>query len=276
MFSRISKLFIVCIMLIVISGVQQVSAVDEPLIGQHAYIFEHTLKEQNAIVHVNYLLFLPLDYGLDEQKKYPLIMFFHGAGQMGDNVEIVKAAGPPKIVEQQADFPFIVLSPQKRKDINLDANSAIKLLTALLDEIVVTYSVDTGRIYLTGLSMGGNDTWFLATSRPELFAAIAPVCGWYDPAKACALKDTPVWVFHGAKDNIIPISYSEEMVEALEACGGNVRFTVYPDADHDAWTVTYNNPELYDWFLQHSLKPVPTSVRLNGKWMTLWSKTKSN
>lgn len=82
-------------------------------------------------------------------------------------------------------------------------------------------------------------------------AAIAPICGGGDPDEACNLKGFPIWAFHGARDTVVPSSESKEMVSALKACGGNVQFTVYPEADHDSWTQTYNNPALYDWFLQH-------------------------
>ncbi len=196
------------------------------------------------------LLFLPKDYGADQQQKWPLILFLHGAGERGDNLERVKVNGIPKIVEQQKDFPFIAVSPQCSQyswwPVELEA------LNALLDEIVIKYAVDTKRIYLTGLSMGGFGAWHLATVYPERFAAIAPVCGGGDPEKACILKDIPAWVFHGAKDKTVSLEESKKMVKALEDCGGDVRLTIYPEAGHDSWTETYDNPELYKWFLKHS------------------------
>lgn len=118
--------------------------------------------------------------------------------------------GIPRIVEQQADFPFITISPQcTYKGCWLNEADA---LNALLDEVSATYAVDTDRIYLTGLSMGGYGTWYLATKYPERFAAIVPIASGGDPEKACALKDVPVWAFHGAKDDVIPPEESEEMV----------------------------------------------------------------
>jgi predicted peptidase len=126
-------------------------------------------------------------------------------------------------------------------------------LMLLLDEIVKSHNVDTSRVYLTGLSMGGYGTWQLAAIHPGKFAAIVPVCGGGNPQRVGPLKETPVWVFHGAKDEIVPLSESEKMVEALQAIGGNVKLTVYPDADHDSWTETYENPKLYEWLLRHSL-----------------------
>ncbi|MGB9597984.1 MAG: prolyl oligopeptidase family serine peptidase, partial [Candidatus Poribacteria bacterium] len=125
-------------------------------------------------------------------------------------------------------------------------------LNALLNDIIRKYSVDKNRIYLTGLSMGGFATWSFAIAHPERFAAIVPICGGGDPEKVSAIKDIPVWVFHGAKDNVVKLEQSERMVNALKQVGGNVKFTVYPDAEHDSWTATYDNPELYEWLLQQS------------------------
>jgi predicted peptidase len=126
-----------------------------------------------------------------------------------------------------------------------------KKLMELLDKVIASHSVDTDRLYLTGLSMGGFGTWQLASEYPDKFAAIVPICGGGKPERVVNLKNVPVWVFHGAKDPAVAIAKSEEMVNALRECGGNVKFTVYPDAGHDSWTETYNNPELYEWFLEH-------------------------
>ena len=120
--------------------------------------------------------------------------------------------------------------------------------------------MDTNRVYLTGLSMGGFGTWKLAVAHPELFAAIVPICGGGETIevllaareRGAALKSLPVWAFHGAKDPVVSLEESERMVNALKKLGGKeVKLTVYPEAQHDSWTETYNNPQLYEWFLQH-------------------------
>ncbi|MGH7136708.1 MAG: prolyl oligopeptidase family serine peptidase [Pirellulales bacterium] len=202
-------------------------------------------KEVLVKVKLNYLVFLPDDYEKSD-KKWPLILFLHGAGESGDDLSKVKKHGPPKIVETKTDFPFIVVSPQSAgRGWNADA------LKALLDKVVGDYRVDRDRVYLTGLSMGGFGTWTLAAAYPEYFAAIAPVCGGGNPADAKKVKDLPIWVFHGAKDDAVPLRRSEDMVNALNDVGADVKFTVYPDAGHDSWTETYDNPELYKWFLSH-------------------------
>ena len=213
---------------------------DNPSKIQEAHTFQMP-------VQLDYLLFLPKGHQETSVEKWPLILFLHGAGERGDDLELVKKHGIPKIVEKNPDFPFIAVSPQCPE--GSWWTSELRVLNALLDEIIEKYSVDTKRIYLTGLSMGGFGTWSLATMQPERFAAIAPICGGGEPRWAArSLKDVPVWVFHGAKDTVVPPKRSEEMVEALKAQGGDVQFTLYPDAGHDSWTETYDNPELYEWF----------------------------
>ncbi|MEO8232795.1 MAG: prolyl oligopeptidase family serine peptidase [Ignavibacteriota bacterium] len=205
-------------------------------------------KEVKITLAANYLLYLPADYNTSDS-TFPLVLFLHGAGERGTDLEKVKIHGIPKLINQGKEFPFIVVSPQCVEDKTWDTD----ILSALLDEIELNFRVDKNRIYVTGLSMGGNGTWSLAIAQPNRFAAIAPVCGWNMPSDACTIKDLPIWVFHGTKDNVIPIESSEFMVERLKSCGSNVKFTIYPEANHDAWTETYNNEELYKWFLEQSL-----------------------
>jgi predicted peptidase len=205
-------------------------------------------KEIRKTLTANYLLYLPKDYA-ESGKVFPLVLFLHGAGERGTDLENVKIHGLPKLINEGKEFPFIVVSPQCSEHSTWNTD----ILSALLDDIEANYHVDKNRIYVTGLSMGGNGTWSLAIVQPERFAAIAPVCGWNMPTDACTLKKMPVWVFHGAKDNVIPLGSSENMVERLKSCDPNVKFTIYPEANHDAWTETYNNEELYKWFLEQSL-----------------------
>jgi len=194
-----------------------------------------------------YLLYLPPEYGKDRSRRWPLMVFLHGAGERGSDLEKVKTHGPPKLVAQGKVFPFILVSPQCPEGQWWDTD----MLDALLDTVLAKYRVDPDRVYLTGLSMGGFATWAWAAAHPERFAAIAPICGGGDPFLAWRLKSLPVWAFHGAKDPVVPVKMTTDMVDALKAVGGDVRVTIYPDAGHDAWTDTYNNQELYDWFLQH-------------------------
>lgn len=214
--------------------------------SQETFSMERVIEKT---VKLNYLLYLPEQYGRDAGFKWPLVMFLHGAGERGSDIELVKTHGIPKMVENGERFPFIAVSPQCPEDSWW--TEQVDELNALLDEVIEKYQVDTARVYLTGLSMGGYGTWRLAAVHPERFAAIAPVCGGGILSDAIFLKDVPAWVFHGAKDDVVPILESEKMVEAVRKFGGDVKFTVYPEANHDSWTETYNNPELYKWLLEH-------------------------
>lgn len=204
-------------------------------------------------IEYDYLLFLPENKSEAKDGKLPLMIFLHGAGERGDDIDKVKVHGPPKIVAKQKDFPFIVLSPQCKKKERWDAFN----LNLLIDHIIANHPVDTDRIYLTGLSMGGYGTWDLAIKYPNKFAAIAPICGGsgtnaWDAHKIIHL---PIWVFHGAMDRVVPLENSVKIVRALKDYGAKqVKFTIYPEADHNSWTETYDNAELYEWFLEHSLK----------------------
>ena len=219
----------------------------EATTGQTPHKFKQKLTKT---VNLNYLLYLPKDYS-NTTKNYPLILFLHGAGERGSDLELVKIHGIPKIVEQQKDFPFIAVSPQCPADKWWVDPWLIEALNVLLEETIANYRVDESRVYLTGLSMGGFGTWALSMIYPEKFAAIAPICGGGMPWMAFRIKDVPAWAFHGAKDETVPIQRSEEVVEALRKIGGNIKFTIYPEAGHDSWTETYDNPELYEWFLKH-------------------------
>lgn len=199
---------------------------------------------------LQYLLHLPPGYGDDPQQRWPMILFLHGSGQRGTDVEQVKKHGMPKLVEQQPDFPAIVVSPQCPPESNWIWQ--LEALDALFDEITTSYAVDLDRVYLTGLSMGGFGTWHYAARHPERFAAVVPICGggdWYAgfPEKACVLKHVPLWVFHGADDEVVLPSESQELVDALQACGGNVRFTLYPGVGHNSWDLAYAEPDLLPW-----------------------------
>lgn len=200
-------------------------------------------------VKLNYLLYLPKDYSTD--KAWPLIVFLHGAGERGGcNLELLKKNGLPKLVAEGQDFEFIIVSPQCPEGkwwVGLDDR-----VIALIDEVAEKYNVNKDRVYLTGLSMGGYGTWSIAAGYPERFAAIAPICGGGLPFLAGNLKNVPVWAFHGEQDNVVPLGQSQQMVDAVNAAGGQAKLTVYPEAGHDSWTQTYANPDLYTWLLSHT------------------------
>jgi len=231
--------------------------------GQHPYSSKvqiNTLNNITKTVEVNYLLHLPSDYGKDPYQKWPLILFLHGSGERGSDLELLKKQPLPKTLDQQKDFPFIVVSPQLPLAMENWSNW-IDPVNVVLDQIQATYSVDNQRVYLTGLSMGGFGAWEFALRYPRRFAAMAPIAGGYKhqsnaiPENICDLKELPVWVFHGGRDTNVVSRQSKDMVDALKACGGNVKFTLYPDADHAAsWTRAYADPELYKWLLEQRLR----------------------
>lgn len=206
--------------------------------------FEKTITKK---VQGSYLLYLPQDYDKEKNKRWPLVMFLHGMGERGSELNKVKLLGPPRQVADGKQFPFILISPQCPDDSFWDSET--DMLTAMLDEVEAKYRVDKSQVLLTGLSMGGYGTWALSAKQPSRFAAIAPICGGGNPKNAPLIKDIPMWVFHGDKDDVVKLSKSQEMVDAVKAAGGNPKFTVYPGVGHDAWTATYNDSEFWKWFL---------------------------
>jgi predicted peptidase len=212
----------------------------------HLFVMSKAAKQVNRSFskEMSYLLFLPDGYRQEDGKRWPLIVFLHGAGERGEDLELVKIHGPPKLVEAGKKMPFIVVSPQ----LALGEWWSPDMVAWLTRELISTLRVDPERVYLTGLSMGGYGTWETASKYPELFAAIAPICGRGDPASAWRLRHIPTWIFHGGKDPVVPIKHSDDMNRALKKYG-NVKYTVYPEADHDSWSETYLNDELYNWFL---------------------------
>lgn len=205
---------------------------------------------------LNYLVYLPKGYESEAGKKWPLMLFLHGAGERGTNVWRVAVHGPPKLAAAGTNFPFLVVAPQCPEG----DRWSNEVLLGLLEQVMQDYQVDSTRIYLTGLSMGGYGTWNLGCSYPEKFAAIVPICGGGEKIsvllasreRAQALRSLPVWAFHGAKDTVVPLEESQRMVDALKRAGvQDVKLTVYPEANHDSWTETYNNPQLYEWLLTH-------------------------
>lgn len=231
-------------------------------LGQFPYSTSLQVVDESGVtrtVDVNFLLYLPGDYGRDPQRRWPLILFLHGAGERGYNPLDITRYSIPAFLTTRSDFPFIVLSPQSLPD-DWWSNQ-VDMLDALLDQIQTEYAVDAQRIYLTGQSMGGYGTWALALKYPARFAALVPVASGYDltadlvPPNICDLKSVPIWVFHGALDQSVPLDQVTAMVQALQNCAGNVRFTLYPDADHlESSNRAYADPALYDWLLRQSLK----------------------
>ena len=235
-------------------GLQAQDKPQDKLLTRHSF-------ERPVTLRADYLLFLPKGYEPGSEKRWPLILFLHGAGERGTNVWQVDVHGPTKYIAEHPDFPFIVVSPQCPAE-EVWSN---EVLLGLLDEVSAHHKVDPQRVYLTGLSMGGFGTWGLALAHPERFAAAAPICGggsiedvllaqhgFTSTQTKAALKGLPIWAFHGGKDTVVPPGESERMVQALKGFGaGEVKLTLYPEASHNSWAQTYSQPELYQWLLEH-------------------------
>ncbi|MCF6311042.1 MAG: prolyl oligopeptidase family serine peptidase [Verrucomicrobiales bacterium] len=214
---------------------------------QQSVTFE---KARTGTDRLEYLLSLPEGYDKDPAKKWPLVVFLHGSGERGSDISRVKTHGPPMLVEKGKNFPFILISPQCPKNSTWSDQPLIELI----EDAEKRYQVDPKRIILTGLSMGGYGTWNLATRYPNKFAALVPLCGGGTPYLTRLIKNTPIWVFHGAKDGAVDIGESQRMVDALKKNGSKqVKFTIYPEAGHNCWTETYNNEKLYQWMTEQKL-----------------------
>jgi predicted peptidase len=197
---------------------------------------------------LHYLSWFPSEYTTHKDQKFPLLIFLHGSGERGNDLEKVKAWGPPSFVESRPDFPFVVISPQCAEGQDWKIEDLDVLLTQLLKKL----RVDPDRVYLTGLSLGGFATWEWACTYPRRFAAIAPVCGGGDTMMAEGIRHVPVWAFHGQDDPVVPVNRTMEMVEALTNSGGNAKYTIYPGVGHDSWIKAYNEVGLYEWMLSHT------------------------
>ena len=204
------------------------------------------------------------------QRRWPLILFLHGAAERGADLRNVMRYGLPRLISGESDLSpaeieiahavatrFVVVAPQCGAYEVWHEEEVLRLL----DEAGRRFKIDPTRVYLTGLSMGGFGVWSTGLRTPERFAALIPICGGgrikdvtttaaRDPA---ALRTLGIWAFHGTRDRIVPVEESARMIDAVKQAGvADVRFTVYEEGEHDAWTASYANPELYGWMLQHA------------------------
>lgn len=202
---------------------------------------------------LNYLLFRAQNQRAVRDGKFPVIISLHGIGERGSDLRRLKAGGLPRILDGNNDFPFFVISPQCPANTEWYYDRTDLLIRKLVEEVLARYPVDRRRVYITGYSMGGIGTWDMGIRHPNLFAAAAPIAargeeGW----EVCAMTEIPVWAFHGDRDEVVPLSAGQRMVDQFRNCGGEITFTIYSNTGHDAWTKTYSNPLLYEWFLSKS------------------------
>ena len=208
--------------------------------------------------------------GLEEGKTYPLVLFLHGAGERGDDNEKQLEYLPEAMAREpyRSEYRAFVLAPQLppgeawstqlHRPIESSPlappNRALRSVETLLAHTLLTRPIDRRRVYLTGLSMGGYGSWELACHHPDLFAAVAPICGGGDPTSAWRLRDTPVWAIHGTADNVIPVLRSRSMIEALRAADAHPEYTEFDGVGHNSWTPAYaEDSALLPWMFRQSL-----------------------
>jgi len=215
-------------------------------------------------VPINFIIDLPPGYD-DSTQDWPLLLYLHGAGQNGTDINSIRTILRPLILQDRVDeFPFIMLIPQCPCDQSGGWGPFIRPLDHMIDEINTRYRIDSKRVYLIGYSDGGFGAWAFGVTYPERFAAIATIAGYFlspDPPEAATqdvcnkLQDKPIWVFHGTDDQIVPLRDSQTMVDILESCDGNVTFSNLSGVDHFSIPEQVLGSEaLYEWFLAHTLE----------------------
>lgn len=213
-----------------------------------------------------YQVYVPREYAAAGERRFPVILFLHGAGERGaDGLAQTEVGLGPALRRRPSRYPAIVVFPQAPQD-SAWTGRAAEAAMAALDRTEAEFRTDPERVYLTGISMGGHGTWYLAYRHPERFAAIAPVCGFVrrmfggrevtavpasdgEPFEALArrLASVPTWIFHGEADPVVPVEESRRAAAALEAAGGNVRYSELPGVGHNAWDPAYASPGFTDW-----------------------------
>jgi predicted esterase len=215
--------------------------------------FNHGLNQNPKDVHYQYLRYLPKNYKTDTLKKWPLIIYLHGGSDRGNDLNKLYSSGIPDQIFRGREFPFIIISPQCPEHIRWSTD---KWFENFFEEVTDRYRIDTNRVYLTGFSLGGSGTWYLAAKYPDKFAAIAPISGFtshmdFIDDNIDKLSNIPIWAFHGKIDNVVPFEETERIIIKLTGKNNELKFTIEPGVGHWIHWLIYPNQELYDWFLKH-------------------------
>lgn len=205
--------------------------------------------ETTRKTEIGYRLFVPNQY--DPNKSWPLFLFLHGIKKRGKDISLLHNYGFLKHAENSDNFPYFILAPQCPSYTFWPA--VRQEVITLVSNVIMSYNIDKKQVYVTGFSMGGNGTWDIAIHSPELFAAAVPIAGWHEQEAAQSIH-IPVWAFHGAEDDVVPVSGSIEMINGMKQSNRDVRFTSYPGLKHghEVMEQTYSNPELYEWLKKMS------------------------
>ena len=234
-------------------------------------LFKKKTFTSNDSLQLNYRILFPDTYIANSTQTYPLVLFLHGSGERGtDNqkqlthVDIV--FGKPEFLQQYKCFVIIPQCNENYRWVNVDwklpkhkmpsePSDYLQAVMQLMNNLTQNLPIDSNRLYIMGLSMGGFGTWDYISRYPDLFAAAVPICGGGDENKAPVLKNMPLWVFHGAKDNVVPVGRSRNMVAAVKKAGNKqVKYTEFKNTGHNAWTPAFNTKGLFDWLFAQNKK----------------------
>lgn len=253
-----------------VSNVTVFAQETKPVEEDPAKLFEPREFAGKSGAQLKYRLLKPSPYHPD--RKVPLVIFLHGAGERGDDNLAQLKHGMADFCkrERREQYPCYILAPQcptgkkwsdvdwssSKSNLPAEPSESMQLVFEVVETMIEDAPVDKNRIYITGLSMGGYGTWDALARKGRYFAAAAPICGGGDPQTVEQFKTVPIWCFHGDQDKGVPVSRSREMIEALKQAGGSPKYTEYPGVGHDSWTQTYRNPDFYAWlFAQHRSSP---------------------
>ncbi|HEU0185650.1 MAG TPA: prolyl oligopeptidase family serine peptidase [Blastocatellia bacterium] len=250
-----------------------ISTLSSNAVGAETGFLDRTVKI--GAENYRYQVYVPRDWS--KKQKWPVILFLHGAGERGDDGIIQTEVGVGRAIRRFVDrFPAIIVMPQCRKEQWWTQDAMQEQALEAFEQSVKEFNGDPERFYLTGISMGGYGTWSIASKHPGKFAALAPICGGVRPPAiinvpgasntsdpnidpyaetARRIGKTPVWIFHGGADPVVPPDESRKMNEALKAAGGDVKYTEYENVGHNSWDKAYAEAELMKWMLGQSSKP---------------------
>lgn len=221
---------------------------------EYEIAFKNGINQFQETVSYQYITYLPTDYGNDSTKEYPLLIFLHGGSARGKDTLDLYSSGPFDQIYRGRDFPFILVAPQCPKHLRWSTENWFE---NFYYDLLKKYRIDTNRIYLTGISLGGSGTWYIATKFPDKFAAIAPMSGFtrhmdYISENIENLENIPIWAFHGETDNVVPVEESDYLIDKLKNINSHVKYTRENNVGHWIHWLVYPENDLYNWFLKYN------------------------
>nr|WP_319571035.1 prolyl oligopeptidase family serine peptidase [uncultured Draconibacterium sp.] len=220
---------------------------------EYEITFKNGINQSPETVFYKYITYLPADYANDLFKEYPLLIFLHGGSARGKDTLDLYSSGPFDQIYRGRNFPFIVVAPQCPKHLRWSTENWFE---NFYSDLIKKYRIDTNRVYLTGASLGGSGTWYLATKYPDKFTAIAPMSGFtrhmdYISENIENLKNIPIWALHGESDNVVPVEETDYLITKLSEINNQIKYTREKDVGHSIHWLVYPETEIYDWFLKH-------------------------